>query len=583
MAFGLGPDGFTKKKLSDIRSEIQAQLTESLGPIDTSPESTFGQIIDVLAEREALIWDLAEQVWLAFYLPSAQGVNLDAVASIVGLTRQAATNSTSFLMMFGTPGTVIPEGNIFEQSGAGQQFVLDNGGTDTTIDTANAARVIMSLDVVADATTYSFDLDDGVVNPISYLSGAGATEESILNGLALAVDGLGNYKTTVANSTLTIQRNDNLDGLQTTFTIANETNVTVDSYGTEGSVRASNTGEIAVPASSIDSIVNAVTGLDSVDNVVQGTIGTETETDEDFRTRISNSTQIAGAATVPAIESRLVDDLSFVSAATVLENRTSVTDAQGLPPHSFEAILSSSDESPAAKDQIATEIFTVKPAGIQTFGNQSGNHTDSQGQIQVMNFSFTEQVFIYLDIFYSLYDEEIFPPDGEDRIKTAVAELGNADAEAGLDVIIQRLYQAVFSVPGVSSVDQFNTGARLAVSGGPGGVGDPTDISIVAAGTTDGVNTNQLIDTSAFFTLGVERIMWAYNVDANQYSLVTGPTATPSDIPVNNDTTLDLENDIFQIITQQYNIGDWGQDQNLPINPRQIAVFDPTRIRVTQT
>lgn len=586
MAFGLDSTGFTKKKLSDILTEIETDLTEKLGPIDTSPESVFGQIIGVFADREASIWDLAEESYMAKYVNSADGSQLDAVASIVGITRQGATASTSYLMFLGAPTTVIVEGSLFQQSGSSQQFELDNGGSPTTIDSLNSAGVILSVNNVLDLTSYNFTLNSPLPVPYSFISGSGATATSILQGLANDVQLLspGLYRTVVANETLLIQRIDSLDGLQTTFTLtAVDPNLTIESYGTEGSVKAVTLGSVSIPAHTINAIITGVSGLDSVDNAVAGNTGENKETDVDFRARIKSSTQIAGAGTVPAIEARLVDDISFISAVIVLENRTDAVDLNGLPPHSFEAIINSSDESPTAKNIIATELFTIKPAGIQTFGNQSGIHEDSQGVNQTLYFSFTEQIYVYLDISYTLYSEELFPVDGEARIKTAVAQAGNEMAESGLDVIIQRLYNAVFSVPGIQSVDIMKTAGRLFVTGGPSGEGQPSDITTVASSNIDGLAPGQLVDSTALFTASVERMMWAKNDDTGVYSLITGPTTLPSDIPVNSDTNLNLAQDIFTFIGQSYFVGGFADNQNLPISSRQIAVYHPDRIAVAET
>ena len=99
MAFGLDTTGFTKKKLSDIITEIENDLEAKIGPFNKDPEGPIGQLIGVFADREASIWDLAEDSYLAKYLNSAEGVQLDAVASLIGIERQGETASTAFLIV----------------------------------------------------------------------------------------------------------------------------------------------------------------------------------------------------------------------------------------------------------------------------------------------------------------------------------------------------------------------------------------------------------------------------------------------------------------------------------------------------
>jgi len=587
MAFGLFGTGLNKKKLADIFSEVILDFQEEIGAtVDSSPESVIGQIVGIFAEREALLWDLAEKVYLSSFLNSAESVQLDNVASIVGLTRGSATSSTAFLMLFGDTATVVPEGTLFEQDATGERFELDNGGVDSTIDLSNAAGVIISINTVADSTLYQVDLDDGTLESYDHTTGTGETATNILEKIAedIQFKSPGLYRTVVDNEQLLIQRTDSAEGLQTTFTTTPITaNITIDSYGTEGNVKAVNTGVIAVPAHTISSVITAVSGLDSVDNAILGLSGVETESDIDFRARIRTSTQISGAATVPAIQARLVDDLAFITAAIVLENRTDVIDSNGLPPHSFESVLSTTDSSSTAKDLIASKIFEVRPAGIQTFGNETGSHTDSQGNPQIMSFSFTEPVYIFLRIKYTIYSEESFPLDGEARIKTAVAEAGNDMAGSGIDVLRQRLFASIFTIPGVKTVDVMDTAARLSVAGGPSGVGQPSDIALVESGNTDGFTANKLIDSGASFTANVERMMWAQNTSGVEFALVYGPTTTPTSNPVTSDTDLDLENNAFPVFPLPYEIGDWGIAQDLPISARQIAVFNIDRIQVSET
>lgn len=88
MSFGLTADGFKKKRLADIKSEIETALIDGLGEnVTTIPQSVFGVIIGILSEREALEWESMEAIYLAMYPSSAQGVSLDNVVEFAGLTR----------------------------------------------------------------------------------------------------------------------------------------------------------------------------------------------------------------------------------------------------------------------------------------------------------------------------------------------------------------------------------------------------------------------------------------------------------------------------------------------------------------
>jgi uncharacterized phage protein gp47/JayE len=130
MAFGLSPDGFNRKRLADIKTELEDAYRLIFGDnIDVSPQSVFGQIIGIHSEREADLWEQAEFVYNAFYPSTAQGVQLSNDVTLNGIVRQEATKSTVTITCTGTNGTVIPIGSIVSTSDTKEQFVSITAGT----------------------------------------------------------------------------------------------------------------------------------------------------------------------------------------------------------------------------------------------------------------------------------------------------------------------------------------------------------------------------------------------------------------------------------------------------------------------
>src|SRR5207342_3385017 len=91
---------------------------------ETRPDSITGQFIDVFAEREATVWELAEAVYHAMYPVSAFGVNLDHSVSFAGVTRLFALQSLVWVNMYGTQGIIISAGATVRSSTSGEDFVL---------------------------------------------------------------------------------------------------------------------------------------------------------------------------------------------------------------------------------------------------------------------------------------------------------------------------------------------------------------------------------------------------------------------------------------------------------------------------
>lgn len=107
--FGVTPSGFVLKRLDNILGELQTALQTALGSgIDLSPDTPLGQIIGILAEREAKVWELAQAVNQNFDPDFAEGLNQDNLYAINNELRLPAVSSTLQLQISGTNGTVIP-------------------------------------------------------------------------------------------------------------------------------------------------------------------------------------------------------------------------------------------------------------------------------------------------------------------------------------------------------------------------------------------------------------------------------------------------------------------------------------------
>lgn len=118
----------------------------------------------------------------------------------------------------------------------------------------------------------------------------------------------------------------------------------------------------------------------------------------------------------------------------------------GRPPKSFETVVAG-----GLNANVALSIWKSKPAGIQTFGNTTVITLDSQGNNQAISFTRATPVYIWVIATIVLNPQEIFPVNGLQLISNAILAYGNT-LGIGIDVLIQRVESAVFSVSGVASV-----------------------------------------------------------------------------------------------------------------------------------
>jgi uncharacterized phage protein gp47/JayE len=129
--YGLSATGFVKKTLAQIESELKDSFVLTFGQyINTLPQSIMGQIIGILAEREALLWDQAQDLYAAMYPDTASGQSLDNVVAFNNIVRLPATpTKVSGVLLTGTPGGSLAAGKQASVQVTGFIFSLDQDVT----------------------------------------------------------------------------------------------------------------------------------------------------------------------------------------------------------------------------------------------------------------------------------------------------------------------------------------------------------------------------------------------------------------------------------------------------------------------
>lgn len=146
MAFGLTETGFNRKRLIEIKEDIENKLKAipDFGPnIDLDAQSKFGQQVGLFSEGYSDRWETAEDIYNSQYPSTASGAALSNVVQLNGIKRQEATFSTiEDVLLTGTPGTFIEQGSQASVVSTGSVFSTDEdveigiGGTVTVSMTA---------------------------------------------------------------------------------------------------------------------------------------------------------------------------------------------------------------------------------------------------------------------------------------------------------------------------------------------------------------------------------------------------------------------------------------------------------------
>ncbi|MCP1404568.1 hypothetical protein [Achromobacter insolitus] len=459
MAYGVTPDGFVRPRLPEIRQEIVADLRARMlaagfnGTVETRPDSITGLLIDTFAEREAALWEQTEGVYFAMYPGSATGVSLDRSVSFTGVTRYRDERSRAYVVLYGAPGTTVPAGAQIRHQVSQNLWAL---AADAQIQPGAGADVVLRPSV-APNSAYRVSIDGA---PYTYTTGPTTNLPQILAGLVAALSPSG----LIVSSDGAMVRIHTDGRVAAAFTwTANLSLVRLGSPALAETMVASTEG---AAVGDLNGVVTQVDGWDSVDNLQAGVAGRLAESAAELRARYPTGLFRLGAATAPSIAPNVRDRVAGVRTVKVFMNNTDDPDALGRPPHSVHVVVDG-----GLDDEVAEAIFRVAAAGIDTHGQQLVVVKDDEGADQPIRFDRPERVFIWVRCATTLLppSEQAFPPGGFQEIAENLAAAGEAFT-IGEDVILQRLYGAIYRTPGLASVD-----LRLAFSTNPAFVPQPAD------------------------------------------------------------------------------------------------------------
>ncbi len=272
---------------------------------------------------------------------------------------------------------------------------------------------------------------------------------------------------------------------------AGETSVDVGITAQEPGVE-SNIGSNALTV-----MPNPPTGIESVTNPAQTTGGSEAENDEELRARAKEGLSDGASSTAPALVAGL-KSVEGVRTVSVFVNDTNATDGDGLPPHSFEAVV---DGGNAA--DVGQFLFEKKAAGTTShsgsFGTtETATATLPNGQQYDVDFSRPIIRELYIDADLQVTDEY----EGDDAVVDAVVghtggtlstgRITGGELGVGDDVLIARLRAEVMSVRGVLDINSFTIGFDSTAA--LGGSNLPVDINEVSRASA--LDSSMVVNTT---------------------------------------------------------------------------------------
>lgn len=429
--YGLSREGFKRKRLPEILSDMASRFSDALGvPVETGANSVLGQLFGVIGYEISDLWQLGEETYHAMYPSTASGVSLSNAAGIAGITAITAEYTTLTATCTGTDGTVIPYNSRIQSSqDASKSFYSIDSSSYIDAGMASGAEISLASAPAA-GTRYSLTIDG---KEAEYTAADGDTQAVVLTGLAAAISDT-NLTTSVVNDVLRIAEINPL----TTFSIAAGSGTALTRVSSPVRFRCETVGAVNPSLGEVNQIITPVAGWSSVSNEAAAVVGREAESDTALRQRWSGALYERSSAMVESVQSDVMQNVDGVKNAIVYENTSDVTDEFGRPPHSIEAVVDGGDEG-----EVALHIWQKKAAGIDTYGDVSEIIYDSQGASHEIHFNRPEQIKVWMKIIVSANPDETMPAAALQEIKDAVLAKGQTQT-VGQDVILQRYFSEIF-------------------------------------------------------------------------------------------------------------------------------------------
>lgn len=183
-------------------------------------------------------------------------------------------------------------------------------------------------------------------------------------------------------------------------------------------------GPYTASTGSINTIVNPVNGLSSVNNSISTVVkeGRYRESNTELRRRLDIKKIKSRGGVISAIASMVYEEVLGVTYTSWRENRKNTTDINGLPPSTFEIIVSGGTDQ-----DIAEKINEGNPAGIDSHGSITVNVIDTEGNDFDIKFSRITDTLIYLVVNIDVNSN--YPDEGDLIIKDLLSNIVFEQAE----------------------------------------------------------------------------------------------------------------------------------------------------------
>lgn len=265
-------------------------------------------------------------------------------------------------------------------------------------------------------------------------------ESATYTVIPITVTGTANLTVEAFKLTIKDQNTDRLYVNRSSFTIGSDGTVDVDFSCTDFGSISANSGSTYI-------ISTPVIGVTSIEYKSGGStsVGSNTETDAEFRARRDLLLDLLATSTTSSIKSAVLNT-SGVTHCSVTENDT-MSAVDSIPAKSFETIVLGGDNT-----SIAQAILSKKPCGIQAYGTTNVSITDEDGDS--FNIGFTRPSDIAIEMRTTVKVVSTQPVEWENAVKQAIVDKFNTLYGPNNDIFAFNFYCVLDSYDEIENVTQ---------------------------------------------------------------------------------------------------------------------------------
>ena len=442
----LTENGLEWDKFSAIYSKLQSIAENKFAPIlpsgdvlSTDESSVLGRILGIIADIDTSQEELIYQMYSSFDPEQAEGLYLDKIVGLFGITRKQPSPAIAGLILRGNIGVTVPENSIVSNTKTGDKF---STYTDVLFRLDWATGVVIDITSVAVNNIYELTfVENNNANrysPISVTAITGDTEESLAK----------KFSQTINNTSLILESfvdNDNnvhvkFKNFNTVGTFSLTGNATITQAYAPTTAGATTYSAISQAANELNVIQSPVLGWLEVYNPVDSVASTTLETDSQLRNRFKSSKGFMQVGNREAMHTALysLDGVRYVS---ILEN-IGEDSSLGTTSYGISITVLGGDDDKIVETIDKYRGFTT------TDGTISKTLYDINNIPYVVKFSRPEIVYIKIKTSLST-DSNLFPADGVVRIKNSIINYFS-NLNVGEDVIWSRLFDPINETQGQS-------------------------------------------------------------------------------------------------------------------------------------